>query len=348
MESESLPDEQLWHSIHTVGYGDLPRLKPTEFLQKHRLSGKLEPACRKRAQQEVHEKLHPNVPLDEVVSKVKVRFVREARQYLAHLCAAVQDHVSGTSDIVKGLASFDPHVLFVLPLSQASTSFGYLYRSFSHRGWVATSEEELCHDEYLTFIDHLRTSYPDQRLAPDVIPDIVQFLVSEPGLQSRPLLYRLFKLSCLCLTSTSPSLPAVKFGPDLAGSLSSRMVDLVQPVQSYIANVPDVDKLLTSPDSLERFSKFAASVGEDLLSSEYDPWTSVDSFGCSEIAKKLHDSKVANLRAPESSSDSNSNSPRKIRVGARATKRSYEPKVGSISFTKALSDLREQSGSGSK
>ena len=126
------------------------------------------------------------------------------------------------------------------------------------------------------------------------------------------------------------------------------MVDLVQPVQSYIANVPDVDKLLASPDSLEKFSKFAASVGEDLLSSEYDPWTAVDSFDCSAIAKKLHASKVANLRAPESSSDSNSNSPRKIRIGARAAKKSYEPKVGTVSFTKALSELKEQSGSGSK
>ena len=67
VESESLPDEQLWHHIHTVGYGDLPRLKPTEFLQKHRLSGKLEPACRKRAQQEVLDKLHPNGALDENV-----------------------------------------------------------------------------------------------------------------------------------------------------------------------------------------------------------------------------------------------------------------------------------------
>ena len=69
-----------------------------------------------------------------VVSKVKVRFVKEAQQYLSYLCTAVKNHVSGTSDIVKGLASFDPHVLFVLPLSQASTSFGYLYRSFSLRG----------------------------------------------------------------------------------------------------------------------------------------------------------------------------------------------------------------------
>ena len=81
----------------------------------------------------MHEKLHPDAVLEDVVSKVEVLFVKEARQYLSYLCTAVQSHVSGTSDNVKGLAFFDPLVLFVLPLSQASTSFGYLYRSFSLR-----------------------------------------------------------------------------------------------------------------------------------------------------------------------------------------------------------------------
>ena len=49
------------------------------------------------------------------------------------------------------------------------------------------------------------------------------------------------------------------------------MVDLIHPVQSYIANVPDVDKLLVSSASLEKFSTFSASVGEELLDLSYDP-----------------------------------------------------------------------------
>ena len=126
------------------------------------------------------------------------------------------------------------------------------------------------------------------------------------------------------------------------------MVDLIHPVQSYVENVPDVDKLLISPASLEKFSVFAASVGEELLDLSYDPWTAVDSFHCADIEKKLHASKAANLRVAESSSDSNSNSPRKIRVSARAPQKSYETKIAKVSFTNALSQLKDQGGSSSK
>ena len=98
----------------------------------------------------------------------------------------------------------------------------------------------------------------------------------------------------------------VKFGPVYTDSVLSPMVDLIYPVQSYVANVPGVDKLLSRLESLAKISTFVANVGNELYDVDYDPWSAVNNFHCSDFERRRHASKTAK----ESSSGSNSESPR--------------------------------------
>ena len=100
------------------------------------------------------------------------------------------------------------------------------------------------------------------------------------------LLY-LFKLSCLCTTATSPNYPDVVFGEVTTAGGRSRFTDLILPCQSYMVNVPGSVIRSSEESNLARFSSLTASFGRTAFSSDYDPWTHVDTFGRSEIYKSL-------------------------------------------------------------
>ena len=102
-------------------------------------------------------------------------------------------------------------------------------------------------------------------------PDIVELRVANPDLQCRRLIHRLFRLSCLCLTSTSPSLPAFIIDPVAISSLQSCMVDVIHPVQSYVANVPGAAELCSGQESHAKYSALDATLGSRVLEAGYNP-----------------------------------------------------------------------------
>ena len=63
--------------------------------------------------------------------------------------------MSSTTDLVRGMACFDPQMLFSKPLAQVAASFTCLYRSFSLREWVAEADVGATYDEYMALIEAL-------------------------------------------------------------------------------------------------------------------------------------------------------------------------------------------------
>ena len=243
-------------------------MKNSEFLVKLKLVRKLNTAAKQRADKDLSGRKPTEASLTYAVNKIRLEFIKEAKSYISYLCTSVQNHVSSTTDLVRGMACFDPHMLFFTPLAQAAASFTCLYRSFSLRGWVAEADEAATYDEYMALIEALRAAYPQQD--PDSIVDVVDFLSIEDSLQTRDKLLRLFRLSCLCLTPTTPELPDVKFGPVDTGNFHSVLVDLVRSTRSYIVNVPGSCQYVTIPDALRRFSSFGSALSDCILHSEYD------------------------------------------------------------------------------
>ena len=179
---------------------------------------------------------------------------------------------------------------FELP-EHGSYCLRQLFSSFRLRGYYDATEESECLDEYVTFEDSLRQQYPGISQPSLLIADTVDFLMGQESLQTRPLLHKLFRLRCLCLDVPFLQLPGIKLWNVDSEDPTSRLVDLVQPVQSYYANVARGVEVTTSDDCFEvpctLVQALSGNFGNIALSDVYCPWLSVDFFDCAKIHKSL-------------------------------------------------------------
>ena len=322
-------------------------MKVGAFFDGLRIRKKIDRACKILAEQEIREKKLPSGELDNVVRKHKLMFSTSARGYILFLCSSIQGQISGITDLVKGLSSFDPEVLFTFPLDKASACFTALFQNFCLRRWFEKSQEMACHDEYLSFVQHLRSSFPDRVRTVGTVTNAVKFLSEMSALHTRPLLLRIFKLSCLCLTSESPELPEVKFSSINTGHARSRLSEVIQPVQSYVANVPDPAKSAITPAALAKFNTLPSTLGTGILSKTYSPWTSVDFFGKDSLKEQMQAARKARGKDTDSVS-STSGSPKKVSVAKGTRDKSFRDRVGSSEFERGVAELQGQGTSSSK
>ena len=120
-------------------------------------------------------------------------------------------------------------------------------------------------------------------------------------LHDRPRLLYLFKLCCLCLKTSSPTLPAVVIGDINTSEFKGRFTDVALPSQSYMIGVPDSVAHCSSDDSMAKFSLLSVDFGRAAFANDYDPWAFVDSFGRSRIYESLLSSYKAASVAPSAS-----------------------------------------------
>ena len=92
---------------------------------------------------------HGKIPsLPKLVKESKQAFKRLGRSYVAYLFHAAQSNLELTSDIVKGLGSFDLNIMICAPLSQALYCFKQLFGSFQLCNYFQHDDESICTKEY--------------------------------------------------------------------------------------------------------------------------------------------------------------------------------------------------------
>ena len=230
---------------------------------------------------------------------VKSDFVKDSQQYVQYLINEVLRQTGLTTNIVKGMATFDPFILFKRPMDVALRHFDILYSTFSLRSWVSSTNESLCRDQYMQLLDHLRTAYSPDFEITSVSCDLIEFLSELEFLRDRSCLFYLFKLCCLCATTVSPTHPDVTFGTVSTAGRHSRLTDVILPVQSYMSNVRDAVASCSDDRNLARFIDFSSSLGRSAFAPDYDPWSYVDTFGRSKIYKSLLASYRVTLSSPQ-------------------------------------------------
>ena len=218
---------------------------------------------------------------------VKNDFVQDCQNDLQFLIGGVLRQVGLCSNLIRGLAAFDPSKMVKRPTKVALRHFDLLYRTFQLRSWVSSANESACRDEYMELLDQLKASSLPSFDVSQGSPDLIGFLVNLDFMQEHSHLMYLFKLSCLCITSESPQYPTVSIGSVSTSNCQSRLVDVVLPAQSYLSGVPDSIAFCTSDSSLTNFSLLSASFSQTVSSASYDPWTFVDEFGRNKINKTL-------------------------------------------------------------
>ena len=284
----SLPKDDDWDQLLSLTLLTLPQLPSKVFLQRLGLEEKVRVASKQKAESEICDKGNKSAT-DKLCEKLQEDFAIMGREYIRHLLRNVLRHVSLTTELVRGLSSFDPRVLFCQPMSVGTKYFTVLYRSFSSRKWVDPTNEQLCLDEYLSFMDKLRTGYPYIVESPDLVFDIVDLLTPMASLRERPHLLYLFKLCCLCLTSNISDFIVVELGSTNSSLSSCKVRESIFPVLSYVANVPDCVQPCITSDSLSQFATLRSEFGPGGFTSLYSPWNSVDFGGHTKIYKSLRE-----------------------------------------------------------
>ena len=211
-----------------------------------------------------------------------ISFVKEGLQFIQCSINQVLSQAGLSSEMIKGLAAFDPFVLFKRPSEVGLRHFEVLYSTFQLRSWVTSANENSCRNEYLALLDHLA----DFDLM-ESSTDLIDFLMGLEFFQTHEHFCYIFKLCCLCLTSCSPQYPPILFGNVDTSGYRSRFADLVVPCQSYLSCVSDFISSCSSDANLEKFAVLSESFERSAFSPEYDPWTYVDEFGCSKRYKGL-------------------------------------------------------------
>ena len=244
-------------------------------------------------------KKNEGLTLDTIIANYKEEFGRNARSYVIFLSRGTQGLSRFTSDIVRGLGSFDSDVMLVDPLEHAIYYFKQLFTSFRLRGVFQADEESIFTEEYLLFLDIIRSSHPDIRQPKLLIADVIHFVSSQESLASRPHLRRIFRLSCLCLDEPRMSFTPVKFGSHRTDDPLSTMFDVIAPIQSFLGYVDHGLDILTSDASVSRFLPLEQSFGNSGLSDLYSPWDSVDHLGKTQIRENLESKETGSKSGPQ-------------------------------------------------
>ena len=301
------PKENDWSQLPILRTETLRQLSSRNFLARLKLKQDLDQTATANVKRDHSDKEGPIPNLAKLVEECKEKFVSKARGYLLFLLQMFLDHHSINAEIVRGLASFDPHdVLLGLPTEQATYCLAALYQSFSLRGWLEGSTEDACRDEYVEFADQFRDRYASLKDSPEGFTDMVDLLSQMPELRSRHHLYRLFRLSCLCLTEDTAMLPPIRFQDVDAESPQCRFGDVLMPAQSHLARVPDAINVCNNEDALIKYRELEAQFNSGNVAA--DPWSHVDAFGRAEIYKAPQSTYKTLFQPPKSASSSRSGS----------------------------------------
>ena len=287
VSSKCLPREGQLQQIHSLESKKAIALPIEDFLSRLKLGAKFNHACKVRAEREQKGKKNAGLSLEVITNKNKEEYGRLARSYIIHVFNETQGHFNLTSDIVHGLGSFDLESLLSGPTEYSLGCFKQLFNTFLLREYFKQEQEAQCLEEYTSFVDELRQVYSDMAQPTLLITDTINFLMEQSSLLSRPLLYRLFTLSCLCLDQPFQDLPEVRFRSVRTDVPSSKLTDIILPVQSYFKSVPRGVETLSDDSSVSKFLSLETTFGDSALRDSYDPWLSIDLFGRAGILAKL-------------------------------------------------------------
>ena len=137
------------------------------------------------AGKDIRDKKYRGLPIDVLANKNRNDCGRSARSYISHQFFSVRKQKTLTTDLLKALGSFDLDTLLLDPLSHAVYCFSQLFTSFRLRIYFSSDKETECQEEYLSFVDDLRSKYPELHQPTIFVRDTVSFLIEQASLQGR-------------------------------------------------------------------------------------------------------------------------------------------------------------------
>ena len=152
---ETIPLENSWFLLLGFKVSEGKFMSEEDFLIRHRLTNRIATASKQSAEVTHLNKKSEKAAIEKTAAETTSSFVKEALQFIQYLVKQVLSQAGLSSELIKGLAAFDPFVLFKRPSEVGLRHFDVLYSTFQLRSWVTSANENSCRDEYLALLDYL-------------------------------------------------------------------------------------------------------------------------------------------------------------------------------------------------
>ena len=159
-------------------------------------------------------------------------FLEHARDFYYDLLTGFVTACRHVVVFVKGLAEFDPKLLFREDAELAYECLSCLFDMFQQRGWFEAKEKPSMIMEYQSFMVNLQLESVDSAGRP--FPIVSVSFSTLPSFADKTLLQKLFRLSCLCLPLKGTPPTPVSLGLEFAGLSSEGARSLIMPLYSFV------------------------------------------------------------------------------------------------------------------
>ena len=116
--------------------------------------------------------------------------LKAMQTFYKYFCARLLSHTASQSPIMRGVVCFDPEVLRKEPDITGKPAFETMASTMVKYNWVEQSEAALARDEYDSLVVDLQANLRHAT---------TEFFSETHYMESRPSLYRIYKLASLCI-----------------------------------------------------------------------------------------------------------------------------------------------------
>ena len=127
---ETIPVENAWFFLLGFAISEGKFLTEEDFLVRLRLVNKVATASKQSAEIIHLNKKSEKAPIDKTADEATSSFATEGLHFVQYLLKEVLNQTGLRSEIVKGLAAFDPFILFKRPSEVGLRHFDLLYATF--------------------------------------------------------------------------------------------------------------------------------------------------------------------------------------------------------------------------
>ena len=186
------------------------------------------------------------------------KFIDQSIAFCKSFCKILLQHELVSSDLIRGLSSFDFAVMIDGPERHYISSVEKLTTCFVNSGWLSPSDKVKCVSQYRSLVTKLRA---DSVTKGD---NWVHFLASHYEMQSRPDLLHLYRYACLCLPPFVGKFDHFEVPVPNLSSDKEMFRSCVTSLQQSYLTVPHVSSLYRDQRSIGRAFRLLAR-GQDLL-----------------------------------------------------------------------------------
>ena len=201
------------------------------------------------------------------------KFVDQSIAFGKALCKQFLEHEIVNCGLIKGLSAFDTAVILDGPESHYFTAIEKLSSHSVSMKLITSSDKAKVTSQYRSLVIKLRSeSIPANS-------DWIHFLSAHHEIQCRPELFRLYKLSCLCLP------PLVDIPPELTIPMPKLAVDVkmfdscLRSLQMSYSTVPPVSSLYKDPKSVCRVFRLLGRGSDLLVDKKFSVWNFLKGSG---------------------------------------------------------------------